>query len=123
MTDHTDVLKNHPAADRLWSFIQGEYAERKYPFCTSWSTYATCSTTEEDILGELMTALYPENDYPDYLVEMPSLITNLITLRATKQSEQTKAINFLCDCMTDLVQCNVRENDTELADDETEEAA
>jgi hypothetical protein len=127
MNHFLETIANHEAFDRLWSFIQTEYPNRGYAFHTSWTTYATCSTTEEEILCACTDALKSQQDGGfDVLSELPAIILALIQARAKKLSERTKAIKFLNDAITDAIQCNCNEYTAhELEDDEfeTEEAA
>jgi hypothetical protein len=118
MPEYTDITKNHPACKSLWDFIQGEYHTRGYAFHTSWTTCSLYETDEERLLAAALDALHPDEEFHLYLEALPPLITALIVENATKLSEQTKAIKFLTDALTDLVQCNVRDSDVDLEDDE-----
>lgn len=117
-----DLVKTAPALDALWNFIQNDYPKRAYEFHTSWTTCSLYATDEETLLDAAIAVLY-ETPEVDYLDELPSLIVSLIAARAKKFSEQTRAIKFLQDAMNDLVQCNVRECDTDLEYDDEPIAA
>ncbi len=122
-----ELFKTHPAMIALAAFIFHEYPKRDYKFATSWSTYAICSTAEEDLVNAAFYAeeqiknpsFNPDVDPLDlnYLRDLPTLVLNLCICHAKSETDISAAKTFVADAMSDLMQCHLSEMlDMEFAD-------
>lgn len=87
------------------------YSELNMPFSTSLTTYSICATREEQLIDAAIQEKYAVLEHPNYEQFLSQLMIDAVhSRRELNQAQLDSIAHFLTDAITDLAECNMRED-------------